>query len=348
MPDAPQLIEVAPDSTAEAGTSEPEQSSNALTVQRISNGNFATSFADGPTFNAKVKSLVAGKTVSSSEVDTLVKAIKQSSSAPDSSVTTVDLSSWQNGSIPAWFDSESGTVYWHYIPVKSHDLVLPLELSEDCTSMFSGFTNLTDFDFFDSNKQTGWDPLLGTWGAHALTDMFANCTSLEALDLSNFQSITSESTGVDTMLSGCTSLNKITFGNNSEDTYDPFVLPSTTTGFFPTPTKTASGVISNGKWGKDSEAAETTYSADELTALGKTKDALTGTWYAQAASAKFEAGPKFNQDVKGLTQDSLSYNSFYGGYYDYDIEKMVRSATAPADGTVTVDISEAKDGSIVA
>ena len=342
--DAPQLIEVAPDSTAEAGTSEPEQSSNTLTVQRISIGNFTTSFADGPTFNAKVKSLVAGKTVSSSEVDTLVKAIKQSSSAPDSSVTTVDLSFWQNGSIPAWFDSESGTVYWHYIPVKSHDLVLPLELSEDCTSMFSGFTNLTDFDFFDSNKQTGWDPLLGTWGAHALTDMFANCTSLEALDLSNFQSITSESTGVDTMLSGCTSLNKITFGNNSEDTYDPFVLPSTTTGFFPTPTKTASGVISNGKWGKDSEAAETTYSADELTALGKTKDALTGTWYAQAASAKFEAGPKFNADIKALvgnphpTVDTV----------DTKIHTVIRSADAPTSDDTTIDVSEAQDGSIVA
>ena len=54
---------------------------------------------------------------------------------------------------------------------------------------------------------------------------------------------------------------------------------------FPTPTQTASGAVSDGKWGLDSESAAKSYTAVELCDFGKTVGSLAGTWYAQKATA---------------------------------------------------------------
>ena len=133
----------------------------------------------------------------------------------------------------------------------------------DMYYMFSGCSGLSSLDVshFDTSNVT------------ALTGMFDGCSGITSLDVSSFDT---GKANVDSMFSGMDSLHTLKFGPKfvvslSGDEYVPF----------PTPSKTASGAESNGKWGLNSEMAATSYDAVGLSTLGKTAGALTGTWYAQ-------------------------------------------------------------------
>ena len=84
--------------------------------------------------------------------------------------------------------------------------VLGFDTSQVCemAGMFQNWSSLTSLDVssFDTSQVTNE---LGMW------EMFSGCSSLTSLDLSSFD--TSQVTNMSGMFDGCTSLNKITFGD---------------------------------------------------------------------------------------------------------------------------------------
>ena len=130
------------------------------------------------------------------------------------------------------------------------------------------------------------------------------------------------------LLGGESSLAKVTFGSK-------FKIPGTRDNWLPTPAKTFSGVVSNGRWGLDQESAETSYSVSELTTKGTTQGAIAGTWYAQAYPYKmaFNAnggtGTMAVQTIPFHTPTKLTANAFtYKG-------KSFTGWNTKADGTGT-------------
>ena len=258
----------------------------------------------GKTFNADITKLASV---------TSIKAILPSEQAPGSDTTTIDISAAKDGSILAWFDSSTGTIYWHSaasVIMLNPDSQLMFQNLSSMTSvdlsrfntkqvtnmmgMFRGCAAITEVDAstFDTSKVINLGDMFNgcakltsvklssfdTSSAQYMHQMFMNCGNLKQIDISSFS--TPKLTYMGRMFQGCTALSKIQFGEN-------FTIPSGTysghysDAVFPSPTATFSGAKSTGKWGLSSEMADTIYSAAELNTLGKTAGALSGAWYAQ-------------------------------------------------------------------
>lgn len=258
----------------------------------------------GTKFNTDIKKLAPA---------TSIKAILPSEQAPGSDTTTIDISAAKDGSIVAWFDSSTGTIYWHsaasVIMLNSDSQLMFQNLSSmtsvdlsrfntkqvtNMMGMFRGCAAITEVDAstFDTSKVTNLGDMFNgckklasiklssfdTSSAQYMHQMFMNCANLKQIDISSFSA--PKLTYMRWMFKNCTALSKIQFGEN-------FTIPSGTyMGYysnevFPSPTTTFSGAKSTGEWGLSSEMADTIYSAAELNTLGKTAGALSGTWYAQ-------------------------------------------------------------------
>lgn len=230
-----------------------------------------------------------------------------------SSLATLDVSKWDTSKV-----TDMGGMFWSCKGLTTMD-VSDWDTSQvtDMNSMFFGCgfdsLNLASWDtgrvtdmsymFYWADKLTtlyapSWDAgsvttmhgmfwgcsKLATldvsgWNTRKVTDMgymFSNCSSLATLDLSNW--VLSGSPYTDSMFADMSSLHTLklspTFAVRSQ--YGGEYALS-----FPTPTKTASGAVSVGKWGLGSETAAKSYTASELYDLGKTAGSLMGTWYAQ-------------------------------------------------------------------
>lgn len=145
----------------------------------------------GQKFNAAVKKLVPGSNAASSwTADTAITAIARSLSAPEASENAIDISDAGDGSILAWFDSSSETVYWW----SSADKVY---LNSDSGYMFAFLRGLESIELngFDSSRVT------------IMSNMFSDCKKLSAIDLSSFNTSNVEIMWL--MFDGCESLKEI-------------------------------------------------------------------------------------------------------------------------------------------
>ncbi len=137
----------------------------------------------------------------------------------------------------------------------------------DMSNMFSGCSSLAELDLSSFNTQNVTD----------MNNMFSCCSSLRELNLSSWN--TQNVKYMYYIFDGCNNLRKLAFGEN-------FKIPAFTNTdqmHLTYPMATESDVISDGKWGLDSETASKSYTSDELMSLGKTLGAIKGEWYAQKA-----------------------------------------------------------------
>lgn len=413
--------ESAPVATAPTETDAPDASAESVDLLEISapaivrisaldtgNSNAGVSAAEatiekGDTFNAAIKSLVSGGAVTKSYArDTTVAAFRNSDTAPDASVNAIDISEVQDGSVLAWFDSATGTVFWYsdadiiYTNADSRSMfsgfksakILEIEslntsraeimsgMFMDCEAletvnmanfstvnvvdmsfMFSGCKSLTELDVsgFDTSKvRTMWWMFdgcqsikkldLSSFDTSALdagfAGMFINCTSLEYVDISSFDfsaiSSGSGQFGIAQLFTNDTSLNTLVLGEKcffhvvESGTYSMFSWGA------PTATKTASGLPSNGKWGKGSETAPwalASFARLEKAMFQKNQDnisetAIAGAWYAQAESGAIFDANGGEGEMSGQPyvsdDDTLNLNTFTRTGY-----RFLRWNTAP-------------------
>lgn len=353
-------------------------------------------FETGEKFNCAIKSLVTSESVTSFSIkDTSIIAFKRSETQPDDSRTTIDISDDQDGSITAWFDTTSGTLYWYssaqnvYLNADCYGMFAEftalkdvrlnavstgrvenmgamffdcssleeLDLQEVSTSnvtnmlmLFSGCKSLEKIDvstFDTANVKTMYmmfsdceklkEINLSTFTTQSCTDgfgaMFRNCKQLEKVDMQNFDfSVVSYSDAgpmaFAPMFNGCENLNAIVLGPKCifGVATNSFISSSFGSGG-PTRPNTASGLPSNGKWGRGSETAswQMDFSAFMSDWFMKNKDNLfdlTGTWYAQAESgAIFDAnggeGDMPGEPYIADTEQSLSPNQFVREGYHF-------------------------------
>lgn len=261
-----------------------------------------------------------------------------------SNLETLDISNWNTSNVTSMNYMFKDCSKLRSLNVSSFDTSNVTNMS----GMFWGCDALTSLDLstFDTSKVTSMDYLF--YNCHSLqnldvsnfdtsnvTDMhymFSNCSKLSSLDLSHFD--TSKVANMAHMFEDCTSLNKITFSKN-------FKCLSNVN--FPTPnTSTDSGKKVIGQWGLNSETANKTYTADELTTYGTEKIGnLAGTWYAQADVSNAYA--VFNSDTGELdfirsnethknnttgTIKSISGESYTGTIFT-DFENNTKSQKAP-------------------
>ena len=170
----------------------------------------------GQAFNAAIKKLAGNSYATIYDTDTTVKAFERSLTAPASGVTTADISASRDGSIVAWFDSSTGTVYWY----STADKIL---LNADSSYLFmhmktinsidvedfdtSNVTNMSDM-FADCNSLTSLD--VSKWNVSKVTKMgwmFWNCNNLAVLDVSNWD--VSNVTDMSYMFLNCSSFTSL-------------------------------------------------------------------------------------------------------------------------------------------
>ena len=145
----------------------------------------------GPNFNTHIKSMVSGKTVTDTGInDTTVKAFAWSDNAPDSSNNAIDVSASKNGSVKAWIDSTSGTIYLY-------STSQPVYLNSNSSYMFAGFTAAKTIDMqrFDSSLST------------SMAGIFGNCKGLTSVDISKLD--TSHVADMQYMFNLCSSLTSL-------------------------------------------------------------------------------------------------------------------------------------------
>ncbi|MDD7087603.1 MAG: BspA family leucine-rich repeat surface protein [Lachnospiraceae bacterium] len=172
-PEATVTPEASADPTAEP-TADPSASPSSAPVFKapmMAPAPAATTTASlekGQTFNVAIKKLAGNSNATIYNTDATVKAFKRSSKAP-AGVTTADISASQDGSIVAWFDSLTGTVYWY----SAADKIL---LNADSSFLFMHMNtiNSIDAEYFDTSNVTN------------MSDMFADCNSLTSLDVSKW------------------------------------------------------------------------------------------------------------------------------------------------------------------
>lgn len=177
-------------------------------------------------------------------------------------LSSPDVSSWDTGNV-------TDMSWMFYFADKLTTVYAPNWDTGNVTTMYGMF--------WGCSKLTTLD--ISGWNTRKVTDMgymFSNCSGLTTLDVSNW--VLSSSPYTDSMFADMSSLHTLklspTFAVKSQ--YGGEYALS-----FPTPTKTASGAVSVGKWGLGSETAAKSYTASELYDLGKTAGSLMGTWYAQ-------------------------------------------------------------------
>lgn len=194
--------------------------------------------------------------------------------------------------------------------------------------MFYGCEKVKSLDVshFDTSSATD-NSAASEW---AFQSMFDDCPSLTSLNCSSFTNPNNGRTSY--MFCGDKSLNQISFKNFMTNGSPVFDSPAPTT---------ASGLISDGTWGLGSETAKKKYSSDELTELGKTAGALSGTWYAQAKKytvtldANNGTGARNTINIVNGSSDVLPTNVFKRASY-----KFVGWNTQ-SDGTGTAYADEA-------
>lgn len=206
-----------------------------------------------------------------------------------SGLTTVDVSNWNVSKVTSMENMFCGCTGLATLDASTWDT----SSVTDMGGMFSYCTALTSVSVsaFNTSKVT------------SMAYMFDGCSSLASLDVSGFD--TRSVTSMSHMLSeyfASSALREITLGSL-------FVIPSNAKGVFSTPTLTASGAKSSGTWGLGSETAETQYTSSELTALGQTAGALTGTWYAQSLPT---ATIHFNSDPDVLVSGTMADQTITG------------------------------------
>lgn len=182
--------------------------------------------------------------------------------------------------------------------------------------------------------------------------MFQNCKQLEKVDMQNFDFSVVSSSDLGLMafapvFYGCENLNTIVLGPKCifRTASNSFISRSFGSGG-PVRQNTASGLPSNGKWGRGSETASwqmdfSTFMSDWFM---KNKDNLfdlTGTWYAQAESgAIFDAnggeGNMPGQPYVAGTEQTLNPNQFTrnGYHFTHWNTKPDGSGTDYEDGAV--------------
>lgn len=310
-------------------------------------------FETGTSFNKAIKTL-AGSTGAVNASDTNIKAFARSVSAPDSSVTTADVSSAQDKSILAWFDSDTGTIYWYssassaamntnaasmFSNLKSATSIdlTGIDTSNATTlqGMFSGCSTLTSLDLsdFDTSRVTSTNSMfafcfnltdleISSFDTHAdknMSAMFYGCSSLTELDLSTFD--TSAATEMIGMFQSCSSL--ISLDISSFDT---------------TNTRVTSLVYSDGKLQKLSLGAHTKLTADSGLWDPAAKDPYTGKWTkttpynhtdiisAKDLLAKYASSPEaavWYWEKTGYDQYAQKYESDDGVVYNDDGTKKM-------------------------
>ena len=183
-------------------------------------------FDDGQRVNMKMK-LIAGNDVNLDTTearfdDTNVKKIVRATALPeDISGFTVNnnIAAADSAPIFIWFDSETGTLYWHaekekvymhqhagymlarFKNVESIDLTgIDTSKSEELAVMFMDDEKLKEVDLSTWNTSKSW----------ILASMFANCKSLKTIDISNFSDAVLISTYA--MFDGASSLETVNFG----------------------------------------------------------------------------------------------------------------------------------------
>ena len=150
----------------------------------------------GIAFNVAIMKLAGNSDANPHDLwryDTSIQAFTRSS-APASGVTTADISASQNGSIVAWFDSSTGTVYWY----SKADKIMLNANSDQLFYRMKAIKNIDTKDF-DTSKVT------------SMSDMFSYCESLTSLDVSNWK--TSNVTDMYCMFYHCESLTSLDVSN---------------------------------------------------------------------------------------------------------------------------------------
>ncbi|MBQ3600574.1 MAG: BspA family leucine-rich repeat surface protein [Lachnospiraceae bacterium] len=143
----------------------------------------------GKEFNAAIKSLVYGRTITYDTNDSITTGIEVTNVAPGEGVATRELADTESGQVvTAYMD---GTVVKLY--TKADIIMLP----EDSSYMFKGFILLTNLDLskFDARNVKN------------MNSMFIYCRALTNIDLTSFD--TSNVTHMNSMFSNCYALTNI-------------------------------------------------------------------------------------------------------------------------------------------
>ena len=155
-------------------------------------------FDAGKTVNAKIKTMVAGASKRYDESDNTAEKMLWSNSLPnDFEATTANIVSASTSPKPiyAWYDDNEKTVYFYTEPEEIY-------FNQDSSNMFYNFRNVTDLSMIetlDTNRVTN------------MSQMFAECSNLTTLDLSNLD--TGKVTNMFYMFQDCRSLITLDLSN---------------------------------------------------------------------------------------------------------------------------------------
>lgn len=331
----------------------------------------------GDKFNIAVKNLVPGSSVTkAANADTTITAIVRSPSAPEASENTIDISDANDGSILAWFDSSSRTVYWWSGADKVY-------FNADCYNMFYSFQALKDIELngFDSSRVNTMTSMFGyckqlpaidvssfdTSNVGMMWRMFEGCENLKEIDLSaftteslglgfggmfngckqlrkvniqnfDFSAIISAEYGITPVFNGCENLNEITLGKKCMfKTSAPGIADRLMGMGGPTKPDTASGLPSTGKWGLGSETAPWSLSFS----------ALMRDWFPKNPDNLFDlSGTWYVQAESGAIFDANGgEGDMPGERYVADTEQTLTPNRFVRDGYRFVNWNTAKDGS---
>ncbi len=149
--------------------------------------------ADGSTFITTIRTLSGEELLSEEQLNTTIKHIQRSNSAPLESNNAVNVAAEGTTTpIYVWFDTD--TIYLYTTLDKIY-------MNENSANMFYGLSEIEDIDlsYFDTSKVTNME------------GMFAYMSSLTSLDVSNFD--TSNVTDMSNMFNAMSSLTSLDVSN---------------------------------------------------------------------------------------------------------------------------------------
>ncbi|MBP3799372.1 MAG: BspA family leucine-rich repeat surface protein, partial [Bacilli bacterium] len=261
-----------------------------------------STFLSGTQFNAKIKQLAGNQDATYQTADNNITSIVRSNSltimpTDDNVVSTSD----SNTPTYAWFDSNSGTLYYYTDAVN-------LYMNSNANYMFYNLRNVNNIDLDDIN----------TTKTTSMYALFHSCLNLSNLDLSNFNTENLQQTRA--MFYNCSSLTSIDLSSfdMSKVTDAVYMIGSMsalrslkTPNTYPTD---SSVKITLPKLMVDA-------SGNEYTELDNTSPTET-TLYTRSI---FIEGPDFNARIKQLANPSLSDVTMYTS--DTNITSIVRTNT---------------------
>lgn len=161
---------------------------NAVTPMAVKDVAFKSTLHNGVNFNNILKSLAAGRYLTASDPDDLIKGIVFSLGEASPAVSSENIAV-SGEPIYATFDAGSGLITLH----TAADLV---SLNSNCTSMFEKMTALESIDMLSQVERTYVDG--------GVFSMFRDCSNLESVDLSKLN--VSAVTSFANMFNGCSAL----------------------------------------------------------------------------------------------------------------------------------------------